>query len=583
MQNQKLSAGLAAFIMSIMLTACGGGGGSSTTPVTLQSIAVAPASSAIAPGQTTQMVATGTNSDGTTNVLTSGVTWTSSNTAAATVSQTGLVTGVANGSSTITAISGSITGNTSLAVSSASFTVGGTISGLSVTGLVLSNGSSTTSPAANATTFTLPQSVAAGSGYSVQSTTQPVGLNCQVARGNGVMNVANVTTVGVTCSAIPIAESIQYSFASNNGASPGLFEGGVIQANDGNFYGVTRVGGASNLGTVYKVSAAGVYTLLHSFSGGTGDGANPYGKLVQAMDGNLYGVTYMGGTLNVGTVYKITTAGAETVLHSFGAVATNGTYADGRFPRSGLIQASDGNLYGTTYSGNGPGLNFGYGTVYKITTAGAETVLYSFGTNANDAVHPGSGVIQANDGNLYGTTIDAGAAVGGGAVYKVTLAGAETVLHKFVGTATDGINPFDAGVIQASDGNLYGTTQGGGNNNAGTVYKITLAGVESLLYSFGATPVNGSSADAQQPYGGVIQVSDGNFYGTSHLGGANGSGAVFKISSTGTESVMYSFGANTGDGTLPWAGVILGTDNNFYGTTSLGGAYSAGVLFKLVP
>jgi len=231
-----------------------------------------------------------------------------------------------------------------------------------------------------------------------------------------------------------------------------------MQASDGNLYGTTTKGGAnSNAGTVYKITTAGAETVMWSF-GGSGDGVNPYASPIQASDGNLYGTTYGGGANGAGTVFKITTAGAETVLWSFGGSG------DGALPDSGLMQASDGNLYGTTTSG---GTN-GAGTVFKITTAGAETVLWSFG-GSGDGAKPYGGLIQASDGNLYGTTYGGGAN-GAGTVFKITTTGAETVLWSFGGSG-DGVN-LDGALMQASDGNLYGTTYGGGANGAGTVFNI---------------------------------------------------------------------------------------------------------------
>jgi uncharacterized repeat protein (TIGR03803 family) len=265
---------------------------------------------------------------------------------------------------------------------------------------------------------------------------------------------------------------------------------------------------------VFKITSAGVETVLYSFGGGT-DGAVPSAGLLQATDGNFYGTTTSGGA-GFGTVFKITPAGAETVLYSFGG----GT--DGAAPQAGLIQSTDGNFYGSTLSGGANNV----GTVFKITLAGTETVLYSFGSGGNDGQSPYGVLVQGTDGNFYGTTITGGTA-GAGTVFKVTPAGVETVLWSFGYVAGDGSNPY-AGLIRGVDGDFYGTASTGGANNDGTIFKITLAGVETVLYSF-----TGGS-DGKFPYGGLIQGTDGNFYGTTEFGGPNGGG----------------FGANTGDGTV---------------------------------
>jgi uncharacterized repeat protein (TIGR03803 family) len=324
----------------------------------------------------------------------------------------------------------------------------------------------------------------------------------------------------------------------------------------------------------FTVVAAGVSheSTLHSFgpTAGTADGASPYAGVIQAIDGNFYGTTTTGGTYSRGTVFKVTPAGVETVLYVFG---TNGS-GDGTLPYGGLIQASDGNFYGTTYGG---GAN-GQGAVYKITPGGVETVLYSFGTTgSSDGNGPYGGVIQGSDGNFYGTTYYGGT-TNWGTVYKISPAGVETMLYSF-GTAgsKDGNYP-QAGVIQGNDGNFYGTTYSGGANNNGTVYKVTPSGVETLLYSFG-------SSDGSFPHAGVIQGSDGNFYGTTYRGGANfGYGTVYKVTPSGAETVLYSFGGGYAYGFNPNAGVIQGNDGNFYGTTSDGGANGYyGTIFRLSP
>ncbi len=261
------------------------------------------------------------------------------------------------------------------------------------------------------------------------------------------------------------------SFDGTDGYRP---QAGLVQATDGNLYGTTAYGGANGFGTVFKTTTSGTLTTLHSFDSPNGtDGAYPYAGLVRATDGNLYGTTYEGGTNGFGTVFKITRGGTLTTLHSFGP--PDGT--DDAYPQAGLVQATNGNFYGTT-SGNGFATN-GYGTVFKITPSGTLTTLHSFAGNP-DGQDPTAGLVQATDGNLYGTTFEGGANLYG-TVFKITPSGTLTTLHSF--DSTDGAYP-QAGLVQATDGNLYGTTLGGGANALGTIFKITRSGTLTTLHSF---------------------------------------------------------------------------------------------------
>ncbi len=273
---------------------------------------------------------------------------------------------------------------------------------------------------------------------------------------------------------------------SDDGAYP---TDALVQGTDGNFYGTTSGGSDSSCGyigcgTVFKIGPFGGLNTLYSFKGT--DGANPYGGLVQAKNGYFYGTTRVGGTNGFGTVYKIDSNGKLTTLHSF-----NGS--DGEVLFAALIQANDGNFYGTTVDG---GAN-GYGTVFKITPAAILTTLYSFCPEANcaDGINPYGGLIQGSDGNFYGTTANGGAnlgpnnicAYGWGTVFKITPSGTLTTLHSFCSQSnpncTDGFGP-QAGLVQANDGKLYGTTANGGANNYGTIFKISPQGALTTLYSF---------------------------------------------------------------------------------------------------
>jgi uncharacterized repeat protein (TIGR03803 family) len=455
------------------------------------------------------------------------------------------------------------------------YSIGGSISGLTAGGLILANGSQTVSPAANATSFTFSTPLASGTSYSVTIQMQPTGKTCIVSSGAGTVGSTNVTNVVVTCA----LETVLYSFgAVPDGAVP---TAAVIQGSDGNFYGTTSLGGATSAtctvvggcGTVFMLTPAGVETVLHSFTGPAGDGAGPTG-LIQGSDGNFYGIVSS-------TVFKLTPAGVETVLHSF-----TGTGGDGAGP-SGVIQGSDGNFYGTTSSGGadtGPSAPSGCGTVFKITPTGVETVLYSFNCAAGDGYFPAAPLIQGSDGNFYGTTVFGGAR-GQGTVFKITPAGVETVLYSF--ESDDGCGPENnevaslivasnpgVSLIEGSDGNFYGTTSGSSIScGNGTVFKVTPAGVETVLYAFD------NSSFGANPRASLIQGSDGNFYGTTYFGGASNGGTVFMLTPAGVEIGIYSF---TGTyNANPEASLIQSSDGNFYGTTSGGGTIGNGSVFKI--
>ena len=361
---------------------------------------------------------------------------------------------------------------------------------------------------------------------------------------------------------------------SGDGAAPT----GLIQGSDGNFYGTTTAGGSFSEGAFVRVTPAGVETVLYSFAGGPADGANPQG-VIQGKDGNFYGATGSGGTgacaFGCGTAFKVTPGGVESVLYSFSGGA------DGGVP-NGLVQGSDGNFYGTaSFGGTSSGLctSDGCGVVFKLTPAGAETALYAF-TGGTDGAVPAS-LIQGTDGNFYGITVHGGQS-NNGTVFKATPAGAETVLHSFAGGG-DGALP-QTPLVQGTDGNFYGTTASGGVNSNGIVFKITPAGAETLLYAFA-----GGTADGANPDTALIQGTDGNFYGTTNSGGDascfDGCGTVFKITPAGAESVLYLFTASAIDGAEPPAAssLLQGSDGNFYGTTSDGGQFGFGTVFKLTP
>ncbi len=369
-------------------------------------------------------------------------------------------------------------------------------------------------------------------------------------------------------------ETVLYSFTGTNGdgAQP---TAGLIMDSAGNLYGTTQFGGVTSCfsdrippgcGTVFKLDPSGNETVLHSFTGTNGDGANPAASLIMDSAGNLYGTTQFGGVTSCssgsfvppgcGTVFKLDPSGHETVLYSF--TLTNG---DGANPAASLIMDSAGNLYGTTQlggitSGNCPnsGTNttapppVGCGTVFKLDPSEHETVLYSFTLTNGDGAQPVAGLIMDSAGNLYGTTPYGGVTSssclvfvtgppippGCGTVFKLDPSGHETLLHSFTGTNGDGAQPV-AGLIMDSAGNLYGTVAA----SAGTVFRLEPSGHETVLHSFTGSP------DGEDPVAGVIMDSAGNLYGTTYGGGSAGDGTVFRLE----PPVDFSFGPGSGGST----------------------------------
>jgi uncharacterized protein (TIGR03437 family) len=358
-----------------------------------------------------------------------------------------------------------------------------------------------------------------------------------------------------------------YSFCSQASCSDGSEPfAGLIQASDGNFYGTTAAGGIGHQGTVFKITPAGTLTTLYSFcsQANCADGYVPYAGMIQASDGNLYGTTWEGGASDEGTVFKITPGGVLTTLYSF---CPQAGCADGSNPAAGLIQGSDGNFYGTTWHG---GANV-WGTVFRITQGGALTTLYSFCSLAGCADGSGpwtGGLIQASDGNFYGTTLGGGANLSDGTVFKITPGGTLTTLHSFCPQGppcAGGAGPA-AALIQASDGNFYGTTSSSAPSelSAGTIFRITAGGALTTLYSFCS---QAGCADGQDPSSALVQSADGNLYGTTIEGGASGRGTVFKLafpSSTASPVIKQTGGILNGGSFQP--GIVPGSWLTIFGT-----------------
>jgi uncharacterized repeat protein (TIGR03803 family) len=367
-------------------------------------------------------------------------------------------------------------------------------------------------------------------GGNLYGTTYNGGANTTGCFGFGCGTVFKITPSGTL--------TTLYSFCSQTGCTDGTEPfGGLVQVTDGNFYGTTYAGGSGvncrtpkvGCGTIFKITPSGTLTTLYSFCSESGctDGAGPETGLVQGSGGNFYGETVQGGNITnclsrygCGTIFKITPSGTLTTLHRF---CSQSGCPDGANPEAALVQATDGNFYGTTYSG---------------------------GPKGNDC---GSG--------------------GCGTLFKITPSGTLTTLHRFCSQksgCTDGANP-EAALVQATDGNFYGTTPYGGANGyaIGTVFKITPSGTLTTLYSFCS---QSGCPDGIRPGGALVQATDGNFYGTTVFG-ANGYGTIFQITPSGTLTTLYTFCSQVGcpDGDSPFAGLVQDTSGMLYGTTYYGG------------
>lgn len=262
-------------------------------------------------------------------------------------------------------------------------------------------------------------------------------------------------------------------------------------------------------------------------------------------------------------------AQTETAIYGFCRLTS---CADGSEANGSLIRDSSGNLYGTTLEG---GAHNG-GTVYKLTLKGTETVLYSFGASSDDGTYPNQGVTMDSHGNLCGVTEDAGSH-NAGTVFKVTPDGAETILHTFTSSPSDGAYPFGPVILDAK-GNIWGTTSSGGRHGYGTIFRISSGGVEAIVHSF-----DPSTGDGDTPFSGLVVDRHGNFYGTTTAGGTYNAGIVFELTSKGVYSILYNFGSNAGDGNTVNSSVILDAEGNVYGVTVLGGSSNNGIVFKLTP
>jgi uncharacterized repeat protein (TIGR03803 family) len=344
--------------------------------------------------------------------------------------------------------------------------------------------------------------------------------------------------------------TLVYSF-SNLGSSANPLYVTPAQGGDAKLYGTTQ---GSDFGSVFRVQTTGAGTTLYTLDGT--EGVEPSAGVTLASDGNFYGTTFEGGTANYGVLFRITPGGVYTVLHNFGGGA------DGGFPLAAPAEASDGNLYGTTEGST-------VSTVYKYALSGTFSTIYQF-DNASGQGVVGS-LLLGTDGNLYGTAVQGGAN-NCGTVFKMTTAG--IILHYYsFKCGLEGAYPAST-LLQASDGDFYGTTTAGGYNGQGTVFKMGQKGLVSILYRFRGKPSDGS-----YPIGSLVEGGDGNLYGATASGGEKDYGTLFEMTTSGTHTLLYSFVHTLG--AYPEGGLMQHSNGQFYGTAAKGGAGGAGSVFSL--
>jgi uncharacterized repeat protein (TIGR03803 family) len=405
-----------------------------------------------------------------------------------------------------------------------------------------------------------------------------------------LVNRSRVMSLAILALALALASAtalqaqtytVLYNFSpgtkSGDPSNP-LNTGQIAQGRDGNLWTTTRSGGTFSDGAAFNVTpAGGTLPVQYNFdySSTAPGGSLPYSGLILGTDGNFYGTTEAGGTSDQGTLFKLTSTGTETTLYSFGTCKY--PCAEGLYPETPPVRASDGNFYGTTGNTN-DGLNDG--VVYKLTSAGKFSTIYVFPFGTTTGYNPQAPLIQGADGNLYGTTTSGGITFSGtcwgstsscGTAFKITTGGKLTTIYKF--DQTHGAGPLSP-VIQGTDGNFYGTTSAGGTSGLGVVFRLTPAGVITVLHNF-------IGSDGETPLAGLIQANDGNFYGVASGGGSLGYGTIFKVTSTSdhTFSVVYDFDQT--HGSAPKVALFQNTNGILYGDTFQGGTDGAGVLYSL--
>jgi uncharacterized repeat protein (TIGR03803 family) len=353
--------------------------------------------------------------------------------------------------------------------------------------------------------------------------------------------------------------------------APSAIRGDMIRASDGNFY-VVSSGGGTGRGVIARITPDGTLSVVHAMQ--TNDeGYSPYAGVIEGSDGNFYGTTYLGGSEGGGVIYKVAPDGTYTVLRALGQGKL-----DAVLPYAGLVQAQDGFLYGTTLRGG----NNDKGTVFRLSTSGGDFSIIHHFDGANGENPEGALVVGA-DGNLYGTTLQGGSG-NRGTVFRITTTGALTTLYSFPslgafnaqGQAINatGANP-RAGLLLAADGNFYGTAYQGGTGGWGTVFRMTPAGAVTVMHAF-----SGPSFGGAYPLSGVSQDAAGNLYGTTEFGGYLNQGTAWRIDAAGQFGLLHSFSGGALDGYKPYGKlVVVGSD--LYGVSFADSTSGAGAIFKL--
>jgi uncharacterized repeat protein (TIGR03803 family) len=422
-----------------------------------------------------------------------------------------------------------------------------------------------------------------------------IGLCCALLwSASAIVTLAQTGAISAPASTFRIV----HTFDGTDGSD--LFAD-LVQGTNGKLYGTTFGGGkitpycnfndGAGCGTVFRMTAGGKLTSLYTFcsQGGDGctDGVNPDAGLIQGTDGNFYGTTSHGGTgydNEGGTVFSITPSGKLTTLYSFCSQGGKDC-TDGANPEAALVQGDDGDLYGTTHDGGG-NTACNCGTIFKTTPSGKLTTLHSFCSHykdgyCEDGLYPGAGLVQGMDGKFYGTTEQGGVNSNAGTIFSITPSGVLTTLYSFDDSCTNGCEP-RGGLVQGTDGNFYGTT-------GGTVFKTSPSGKLTTLYTF--CPADSTERPCPQgadPVAALVQGTDGNFYGTTEHGGndnggcGTGCGTIFQITPSGKLTSLYDFCSQTkcADGELPMAGLVQDTSGTFYGT-AIGGTFGYGVVYSL--
>ncbi len=407
--------------------------------------------------------------------------------------------------------------------------------------------------------FRFPQQVVPGSSYDIRVVKQPPGRYCSVFNGSGKAS-GNVRDIEIRC--VPGNTDAVYLFGKTAlaGTQP---TGNLVKVpgSRGNFYGTTSAGGSYGDGTLYEYNVGGTLTVLHQFQGGKTDGATPYGAPTPNGDGALYGVTTSGG-IGGGTVYTVSPQGQESILHSF----TGG--ADGSEPSSPLLRLSNGDLVGTTQQGG----QYGFGTLYEISPSGSIKVLHAFSGGSAGLDFPEGHLLLASNGTIYGITVGEPSGGGSGVYAYNPVTQAYSRVWSFSGTGRSGPN---GGLIQASDGMLYGVTAGSGAYGMGSVYRIDpTSGAHQVIYSFTG------GADGSNPLNSLYQGDNGRLYVTTALGGANGEGTLGSIRTNGSGYELLVSYSDAADGlSKPQGPLVEGPQGYLYGLMNQGGSGGGGALY----